>query len=62
VDEKIAQWLEAGTLLVFVVNPRRQTIKVYRPGHDPRELGITDTLDGGEVVPGWTMPVREVFA
>ncbi len=61
VDEKIAEWLEHGTRLVFVVNPRRQTVAVHRPGQPVRVLAGDDVLDGADVVPGWTLPLRELF-
>ena len=61
VAEKIAEWLNHGTRLVFVVDPRRQTVDVHRPGQPTRTLGLDDTLDGEDVVPGWSMPVRELF-
>jgi Uma2 family endonuclease len=62
VDEKVAEWLEHGTRLVLVVNPRRRTVAVHRPDRLVRILGTDDTLDGEEVVPGWTLPVRDLFA
>jgi Uma2 family endonuclease len=61
VDEKVAEWLEHGTRLVFVVNPRRRTVAVHRPGRDVRILGVDDALDGEDVVPGWTLAVRDLF-
>jgi Uma2 family endonuclease len=61
VDEKVAEWLEHGTRMVLVVNPRRKSIAVHRPGRDVRILGIEDTLDGEDVVPGWTLPIRDLF-
>ena len=61
VDEKVAEWLEHGALLVFVVNPRRRTVTVRRPGQPARTLGMDDVLDGEDVVPGWRLPVRELF-
>ncbi len=61
VDEKVAEWLEHGTRLVFVVNPRRRTVAVHRPGQPVRMLTENDALDGEDVVPGWTLPVRELF-
>jgi len=61
VDEKVAEWLEHGTQLVFVVNPRRRTVAVHRPGQPVRILGTDDALDGEDVVPGWSLPVRDLF-
>jgi len=62
VDEKIAEWLEHGARLVFVVNPRRQTVAVHRPGQPTRTLAGEDLLAGEDVVPGWTLRVRELFS
>jgi Uma2 family endonuclease len=61
VDEKVGEWLEHGTRMVFVVNPRRQTVAVHRPGQPVRVLGIDDTLDGEDVIPGWIFPIRNLF-
>jgi Uma2 family endonuclease len=61
VEEKVGAWLAAGTRLVIVVNPRQRRVTVYRSLHDIAILTEDDTLDGGEIVPGWRMPVREVF-
>jgi Uma2 family endonuclease len=61
VDEKVAEWLEHGTQMVLVVNPRRRTVAVHRPGQPVRILGVNDAVDGEDVVPGWTMSVRDIF-
>jgi Uma2 family endonuclease len=62
VDEKIAEWLEHGVRLLFVVNPRRRTVAVHQPGQPVRVLTGDDVLDGADVVPGWTLPLRELFS
>jgi Uma2 family endonuclease len=61
VDEKVAEWLEHGARLVFVVNPRRRTVAVHRADGSVRILGLDDTLDGEDIVPGWSMAVRDLF-
>ncbi len=61
VDEKVAEWLEHGARLVFVVNPRRRSAAVHRPGQPVRILGNDDLLDGEDVVPGWILPMRDLF-
>ncbi len=61
VDEKIQQWLEAGTRLVWVVNPKLRTVTVYRSNVDAEILTVKDTLDGGEVVLGFQIPIAELF-
>ena len=61
VNEKVADYLAAGTRMVVVVNPRNRTVNVHTPGNT-LTLTISDTLDGGDVVPGWQMPVADIFA
>lgn len=62
VEEKIADWLEAGTRMVVVVNPDRRSLTVIRSATDMRLLGEAGTLDGDDVVPGWQLPVAAIFA
>ena len=62
IANKIAEWLEHGARLVFEVNPRRRSVGVHRPGQPVQTLGMDDVLSGEDVVPGWSMPVRDLFA
>lgn len=61
VQDKVFQWLDAGTRMVVVVNPRQQTVAVYRSRTDIAILTKNDTLDGKDVVPGWTLPIADLF-
>ena len=61
VQDKIADWLDAGTRLVVVINPSTQTVALYHSRSDIRILTTDDVLDGGAVVPNWTLPVRDIF-
>ena len=61
VDDKVKEWLNAGTLMVVVVNPRGRTVRVHTPV-SVITLTEEDTLDGGDVVPGWLLPVADIFA
>ena len=62
VEEKVDDYIDAGTRMVLVVNPKRRTVTVHRPGAQPLILRQADTIDGGDVVPGFSLPVAEVFA
>ena len=62
VYEKVDEWLEAGAGMVVVVNPRNRTATVRVAGMNPVILGEGDTLEGGDVVPGWRMAVADIFA
>ncbi|MEZ4670085.1 MAG: Uma2 family endonuclease [Anaerolineae bacterium] len=57
---KIASYLAAGTLL-WLVYPEAQEVEVFAPGQPMRLFGINDVLDGGEVLPGFTLPVQVIF-
>lgn len=61
VDDKVQEWLTAGCLLVWVVNPRQKVVTVYRSNAKPIILTATDYLDGGDVIPGFRMLVGEIF-
>jgi Uma2 family endonuclease len=61
VEDKVVEWLEAGSRMVIVVNPRQRAVTVYHARTDVVRLTEEDTLEGGEVVPGWQLPMREVF-
>ena len=58
---KVEEWLAAGVRMVVVVNPRNHTVQTHTPD-GVTKLTEDDTLDGGEVVPGWRMPVADIFA
>jgi Uma2 family endonuclease len=60
VEAKVRTYLSAGTEMVIVVNPRNQTATVTTPAGETH-LTIEDALDGGDVVPGWILPLRELF-
>jgi len=60
---KARLYLTFGTRLVWVVWPRYQRVDVWHPGDEaPRTLGVADTLDGEDVVPGFTYPVARLFS
>ena len=61
VEEKGALWFHHGARMVVVINPRRRTVAAYRSPTQARLLASGDTLDGDEVVPGWLLPVAEIF-
>ncbi len=61
-EEKAAYYIANGTRLVWLAYYQRRTVQVYRPGQPMQILDIDDTLDGGDVLPGFTLAVRDVFA
>jgi len=61
VREKVNDWLNAGVRLVWVVDYQKRTITEYYSRQQYRVLTEEDTLDGGNVVPCFSLPVWEVF-
>jgi len=61
VGEKVRDWLAAGVRLVWVVDPRKQSVRVYR--EDGSETMITgdQTLDAEPVLPGFRCGLDEAF-
>jgi Uma2 family endonuclease len=57
----INRYLTAGTGFVWHVRPQDSTITVFTPDAPPRVLSIVDTLDGGDVLPGFRLPLAELF-
>lgn len=61
VTAKAELWLEAGSRLVWVVDPPARSITVYERDRAPFDLGEADTLIGGEVLPEFQLPVHRIF-
>ena len=62
IEGKVAQWLESGARLVWVVSPKMHAITVYRSLTEIMVLTEKDTLDGGDAVPGFQLPIAQIFA
>jgi len=59
---KARLYLSFGTRLVWVVLPKQRQVDVFRLGsNEPSTLGVDDTLDGEDVVPGFSYPVAALF-
>jgi Uma2 family endonuclease len=61
VAEKQSEWTEAGAKLVWVIHPARQTIHAYRPDGTVTLFNRTDTLTAEPVLPGFRVPVADLF-
>jgi Uma2 family endonuclease len=59
---KVADWLAAGTSLVWLVDPQRTEVRVYRRDGSLAVLREKDSLDGEDVLPGFACPLEDVFA
>lgn len=56
---KRRHYFEAGVRLVWIIDPKRRAVAVYTGPDRPTRL---DTLDGGDVLPGFALPLARLFA
>ena len=60
-DRKLREYFEAGVKLVWYVYPQTRTVRVYIGPEDVLELREDQTLDGSDVLPGFTVQIRDWF-
>lgn len=61
-QRKLKDYFTAGVELVWYVYPKDKLVRVYTSEEDCQTLTEEDALDGGSVLPGFQLPVRELFA
>jgi Uma2 family endonuclease len=61
IARKLSEYFAAGSKLAWVVEPKPQTVRVHTSPGDFVVLGLDDWLDGGKVLPGFRLAVRELF-
>ncbi len=59
---KRREYFAAGVRLVWEVDPRTRTVAIYDPHGSPTLLDVTMNLDGANVLPGFRLPVANLFA
>ncbi len=60
-QEKVFDYLSAGTCLVWVVDPHNRTVSVYGPGHETHLVTIGEYLEGGDALPGFRLALAGLF-
>jgi len=55
-------YVEHGVRIALLIEPRRQRVRDFRPGRPARTLGVTDSIDFTEILPGFHWPVGDLFA
>jgi Uma2 family endonuclease len=60
-EQKVQDYFDGGTRLVWVVDPRTRTATVYRPRAEIRIVGEHESLSGDDVLPGLVLPLNSIF-
>ncbi len=61
-DRKVVQYLAAGSVLVWVVVRQNDHVRIFRADGTTTVKHGGETLDAPELLPGWSLPVSEIFA
>ncbi len=61
VNDKLAEYFDVGVQIVWVADPQRRQVRVYRSLTEMEILSVDDTLSGGEALPGFNVAVVELF-
>ena len=61
ITQKVADYLSYGCKMVVVVRPRTRRVEVHLPNSETQILEPGDVLDGDIAIPGWELPIAEIF-
>jgi Uma2 family endonuclease len=61
IARKLNDYFASGCRLAWVVDPRTRTVAVYTAPNEPTTLTERQTLTGGDVLPGFRLPLRKLF-
>jgi Uma2 family endonuclease len=62
IDRKLGELFAGRCKIAWVIDPRAKTAKVYTSAAKFKVLSETDVLDGGKVLPGFKLPLADLFA
>ncbi|MDX1522368.1 MAG: Uma2 family endonuclease [Anaerolineae bacterium] len=62
IQDKVQDYLQSGTKLVWIIYPQQQVVVVHYPDGTAKTLSQSETLSGEDVVPGFTCSVKEIFS
>jgi Uma2 family endonuclease len=61
VTAKVAQWIRYGTQQVWMVNPKKETVTIYRSVGESSTFGRAETVAADDVLPGFRIAVADIF-
>ena len=62
IHTKIVEYFDGGSKLVWVIHPDEESVLVYHKPQPDKLLQRSDSLDGETIIPGFTVPLAELFA
>lgn len=61
IETKVLKFIEFGAIVGIAIDPGEETVTIYRSTGEPTLLGNGDILTIPELVPGWELPVSELW-
>ena len=61
ISQKVDDYLHYGCKMVVLIRPRTRRVEVHTPNREVQILEPGDVLDGGDAVPGWQLPIADIF-
>jgi Uma2 family endonuclease len=61
IERKLNEYFEAGTSIAWIVDPKKKTVRVHTSADTYTTHSGDDILDGGAVLPGFRLPLKEIF-
>ncbi len=61
VDTRVTWWLRFGVKQIWMLDAHSHVLTIYEPGKEPVMSSIEDTFSGGDVLSGFTLPIRKLF-
>jgi Uma2 family endonuclease len=61
IERKLSEYFAAGVDEVWVIQPKTQTAEVYTSPTSSRKVGKNQALDGGDILPGFSLPLPKLF-
>lgn len=62
IEKKIIEYIEAGTRLLWVIHPKSRSAYIYQSLDSVLRIDENGTLDGGDVLPGFSLRLKDLFA
>jgi Uma2 family endonuclease len=62
IERKLREYFQAGVRLAWVIEPKTETARAYTAPDEGQRIPREGSLDGGDVLPGFTLPLKQVFA
>ncbi|HYA16322.1 MAG TPA: Uma2 family endonuclease [Bryobacteraceae bacterium] len=59
---KMAEWIENGAQLAWLIQPESKTVSIYRPGAEPEHRTGIETVEGEGPVAGFVLDLRDIWA